>query len=234
METKYITMFVMSALAMGLAPTTANALTADDLVCDRCVDTLDIAAHSIRKHHIYRNSIDSVRVIDESLTADDLAPDSVGESEIADGAVGTSEVLDNSLTNADLVDEAGLDFANISLTNIDVSAPVDLAKVTMAIPADGYVMVRVDGLACPNRGDQLFLGASDTSATLGVKDGSTYVYKGNSALPDCYTFSHSRVYPVTAGLKDFFAVAHNKVCTSGRGMASIYATLTAQYFPTRY
>lgn len=51
---------------------------------------------------IEANSVGSSHVIDNSLTVDDLAPNSVGSDEIAAGVVGTSEVADNSLTAADL------------------------------------------------------------------------------------------------------------------------------------
>ena len=79
-------------------------------------------------------AIGSSEVIDNALTANDLAADSVGASEIAAGAVGSSEVADNSLTSADLADNSvgsgeiadgavgSSEVANNSLTANDLAA----------------------------------------------------------------------------------------------------------------
>ncbi len=83
---------------------------------------------------VFANSIGSAEVIDNSLTASDLAAGSVGTSEVADnsltandlaaGSVGTSEVADNSLTANDLA--AGSvgtsEVADNSLTANDLAA----------------------------------------------------------------------------------------------------------------
>lgn len=61
---------------------------------------------------IAENSVESIHVVNNSLTADDLEAGSVGSSEVANntltaddlatGSVGTAEVIDNSLTTFDL------------------------------------------------------------------------------------------------------------------------------------
>lgn len=127
----------------------------------------------------------------------------------------------------------GVDWATISKVNIDLrTAAVNVGSVTVAVPASGYVVVSFDGMACPSTGDRIVLAASNTSATWAVNDGNVGVYgDGNDT---CHPFSHSRVYAVSAGDNTFYAVAQNYVKTAGTGIGSVYATLTAQYYPNRY
>jgi len=90
--------------------------------------------YSVLAGSVPSGSIGSAQVLDNSLTAADLAVGSVGASEIATGAVGTLEVLDNSLTAADLaVGSVGAsevldnsltaaDLANDSVTASEIAA----------------------------------------------------------------------------------------------------------------
>ena len=84
------------------------------------------------------NAVGSAEVANNSLTASDLAPDSVDSSEIAANAVGTSEVSDNSLTADDLA--AGSvgtsEVANNSLTASDL-APDSVDSSEIATDAVG-------------------------------------------------------------------------------------------------
>ena len=71
-------------------------------------------ALSISNAMLQNSSVSSAKVLNNDLTADDLATDSVGSLEIAAGAVGSSEVLDNSLTANDL--------ATDSVTALEIAA----------------------------------------------------------------------------------------------------------------
>jgi hypothetical protein len=117
--------------------------------------------------------------------------------------------------------------ANISVTRIDVRTnPVDVGKVTLNISAPGKVVVTFSGDGTPDTGDRLVLAASDESKTWGVND-------GNVSIKASGAFSHTRSYTFNSavGPKTFYAVAHNYVDTKGNGQASIYATLTATFYP---
>lgn len=122
----------------------------------------------------------------------------------------------------------GIDFTTINKTSINVrGAPVTLATVTISAPGPGFVHVQFDGQAIPTAGDRLVLAASD-STDWGVND-------GNVGLSSRGSFSHSRVYPVNAaGDVTYYAIAENFVDQAGDGKASIYAQLTATYYPKRY
>jgi hypothetical protein len=125
---------------------------------------------------------------------------------------------------------AGVDWAIIEKTQIDVrSDSVIVGSVEITAPATGYVVVRFDGVAIPSAGDRLLLAASDDN-TWHVNSGNSAVYGDGRRHP----FSHTRVYKVTKGTHVFNAIAHNYVKTGGNGKASIYATLTATYYYTRY
>ncbi|MBT8378950.1 MAG: T9SS type A sorting domain-containing protein [Ignavibacteria bacterium] len=45
------------------------------------------------------------------------------------------------------------------------------------------------------------------------------------------SFSHTRVFNITPGSHDFYAVAENYVDLGGSGMGSIYASLTVEFIP---
>jgi hypothetical protein len=123
----------------------------------------------------------------------------------------------------------GLDWATISQTNIDVTSTVTLATVTISAPTAGYVVVRFDGRAIADTGDRLVLAASD-DADWHTNDGSVS-FNGDD---NNHSFSHTRVYSVSAGSKTFYAVAQNYVDTAGDGKASIYGMLTATFYPNKY
>lgn len=146
---------------------------------------------------------------------------SVGSSIRAINADGT--VVCEPTTNT-----SGVDWATVNVTNTDVrTSTINVATVSVNAPSAGYVVVRFDGHGVPSPGDRLVLAASNVSASWGVND-------GNVSLNQNGSFSHSRVYPVNAGLNTFYAVANNYVNTGGTGLASIYGTLTAEFFPNRY
>jgi len=175
--------------------------------------------------------VSTEHVVDGSLTAADLATNSVAAAEIATNAVGSSEVANNSLTNVDLLDEAGMDWVNISTTNRLVTSPTAVGIVTLNIPAAGYVIVTFAGICHPDAGDLIVLSASNTAGGWGVNDGNISVYGDDDYGK---TFCHIRVYQVAAAAYSFYANAYNYIEYAGDGRASIYATLTAEYFPTRY
>ena len=93
------------------------------------------------------NSVGTSEVIDNSLTAADLAANSVGASEIAAGAVGTSEVADNTLTAADLAaDSVGAsELANNSVASANI---IDSTIVSADIAANTIVAadIATDGV----------------------------------------------------------------------------------------
>ncbi len=118
-----------------------------------------------------------------------------------------------------------LESANINKTNITVRPnEVDVGSVTLQIPSAGKVEVTFAGDGIVSAGDRLVLAASDKSKTWGVND-------GNVSLKTSGPFAHKRVYTVGAGSSTFYAVAHNYVDTAGTGKVSIYATLTATFYP---
>lgn len=131
------------------------------------------------------------------------------------------------LTADELTVTSSVSFTGISLTNHDFtgSSALSLGSVSVTAPADGYVLVQFDGRAFVDNGDRIVLAASNTVGWTS-NDGAT-----NVRNPNAPNFSHSRVYEVTAGTHTFHAVGQRFIDTAGSGIASVYGSLTAQYFP---
>lgn len=122
---------------------------------------------------------------------------------------------------------------NISKTNISLrTVNKVLASQSIVAPVNGTVEVNFDGKVISTPGDRVVLAASNTT-TWGVNDGNVGVEAYNLDV-NANSFSHTRVYPVTAGLRTFYAIGDNYVETAGTGIASVYATLIVKYLPYNY
>ncbi len=117
----------------------------------------------------------------------------------------------------------------INRTNIDLSNSTVVGQVTLNAPVSGKVIVQFDGECIADVGDRIVLAASNTTSW-GVNDGNVGMEAVNSDV-NRKSFSHTRVYNVSAGNKTFYAIAHNYVETDGSGIASIYGSLTAEFIP---
>ena len=114
-------------------------------------------------------------------------------------------------------------------SSIDLSDKTTVGQVTLNPTTSGKVIVHFDGKCVSDPGDRIVLAASNTT-TWEVNDGNVGVEAIDSDLKR-NSFSHTRVYDVSAGSQTFYAVAHNSVETEGNGVASIYGTLTALFIP---
>jgi hypothetical protein len=115
-------------------------------------------------------------------------------------------------------------------TNIDVSSTTVVGEITIEPAEAGKVIVRFDGNCWSTPGDAIILAASD-APSWSVNDGNIAVEALDTDIR-INSFSHTRVYSVTAGAQTFYAVAHNYVETDGDGMASIYGSLTVEFIPS--
>ena len=91
------------------------------------------------------------------------------------------------------------------------------------------MVVHFDGICIADVGDRIVLAASNTPGWL-PNDGNVNIEVVDNDVNRA-SFSHTRVYDVTAGSHDFYAVAQNYVEMDGSGIASIYASLTVEFFP---
>jgi len=159
-------------------------------------------------------------------------PSAAEKLEVNGSVKATSFIGDGSkLTGIKGVTGAGAKAVSVNVTNINVrTSAVDVGAVTITAPSAGYVVVRFDGMCWGTSGDRLVLAASNASKSWGVNDGSVSIlFSSTSGVEG--TFSHTRVYAVAAGPSAYFAVAQNYVSTAGSGTASIYGTLTVEFFP---
>ncbi|MGB4850348.1 MAG: T9SS type A sorting domain-containing protein [Saprospiraceae bacterium] len=103
-----------------------------------------------------------------------------------------------------------------------------LGSINTTLPSDGYVVVHFDGECYASVGDLIVLAASN-SGDWQTNDGNVSIETSKAGFGR--PFSHTRFYPVTAGAQTYSAVAQNFVELDGSGIASIYGTLTVEYFP---
>jgi hypothetical protein len=113
-------------------------------------------------------------------------------------------------------------------TNLRTTSAVTLGAVVINAPGPGRVLVRFDGTCVSDSGDRIIVAASNTH-NWDVNSGNNGFQSGS--ITNRRSFSHSRMYTVAAGVDSFFAVAQNYVETGGSGVASIYGSLTAEFFP---
>ena len=106
---------------------------------------------------------------------------------------------------------------------------VVIAQIEVVAPSAGKVMVRFDGDCISSPGDKIIIAASKTP-NWGTGDNSIFVKAMSNDL-NSNVFCHTRVYDVSAGVHTFYAVAQNYAETPGTGIASLYGSFTAEWFP---
>ena len=132
----------------------------------------------------------------------------------------------------DIGGQAFVKHQGIAEDNLNVRGnPVVVGQVIITAPLPGQVWAQFDGHCYSDVGDRITLAAcSSPDFRGGGNDGIVVVEATNSDLRND-SFSHSRVYLVPAGSHDLYALAENYVETAGNGEASIYASLTVEFFP---
>ncbi|MFC2094464.1 T9SS type A sorting domain-containing protein [Bacteroidota bacterium] len=179
---------------------------------------------------VNRNPFSHTRVYDVLAGSHDFY--AVAENAVEIGGSGIASIY-ASLTveffpdvpNAALVEHQG-----IIETNINVRGnPVTVGQININTTSPGKVVVHFDGVCTSDVGDRIMLAASD-EPDWRPNDGQISVEAVDSDV-NRNSFSHTRVYDVLAGSHDFYAVAENAVEIGGSGIASIYASLTVEFFP---
>ncbi|MFN0214550.1 MAG: T9SS type A sorting domain-containing protein [Saprospiraceae bacterium] len=108
-------------------------------------------------------------------------------------------------------------------------APTAFNSLSIDVPVAGKVLVRFDGKCVSNYGDLIFFAASKTP-TWDFYDGSA----SNEVISNeqnRFSFAHIRSFDVEPGSHTFYAVVENYFETYGNGFASIYGSLTVEFFP---
>jgi hypothetical protein len=119
----------------------------------------------------------------------------------------------------------GFSFENIYVEG----APIPFGKLTIEAPTAGKVLVRFDGKCYTGHGNLLYFAASNTP-TWGNLDGSTSQETIDEDR-NCFSFAHTRTYDVQAGSHTYYAVVENYYEIYGNGFASIFGSLTVQFYP---
>lgn len=103
-----------------------------------------------------------------------------------------------------------------------------IGQLDLTFPEDGMAIVQFDGEAYGSPEDRIILAANiypEWDANAGNVD-------VRSAFNDeGHCFSHTQLFPVTAGQQSFYAVVTNYVDIQGSGRATVYGRLSVEYFP---
>ncbi len=126
--------------------------------------------------------------------------------------------------------DAFADHIGFSQVGIDFSGDdVNLGEISIAAPVAGRVVVRFDGKAVSSPGDRIVLAANDVPVWE-PDNGNTTLEAFDSDL-NRTSFSHTRVFDIDAGEHTFYAAGQNYVEKDGTGIASVYGSLTVEFFP---
>jgi len=124
MKLKYIVLSVTSSIL--LLSNTAFALTADDVVCVRCVGTTDINAGAVTGGRIANNAVNSAKIRDGSINSIDIKDGAITTSKISNASIGAAKIKDGVITNIKLKDNA------VSTTKIKAGSVTE-AKLSAAV-----------------------------------------------------------------------------------------------------
>jgi|GEM_PF-891850 len=124
--------------------------------------------------------------------------------------------------------DAEINWQTVAKTE-DLTTLKVLAQSNHNFPEEGTVIVRFDGSCIASPGDRIILAASNNAAWT-ANDGNVGIEIIDSDLNRA-AFSHTRAYPVSAGVHSFYGVGQNYVETGGTGTASVYGLLSVEFYP---
>jgi len=90
------------ALAALLAPQNILAVTADDVVCDECVGTSDLAPTSVGSAKLKNGAVTTAKLKNGAVGTDKLKNGAVGTDKLKNGAVGTNKLKNGAVTYSKL------------------------------------------------------------------------------------------------------------------------------------
>lgn len=118
----------------------------------------------------------------------------------------------------------------ISKTKVNVRGnKVVLGQLLLNFPYNGKAVVQFSGICISDPGDGITV-AANTVPDWGVNDGNVSFEAIDSDV-NRNSFSHTRIFDVSAGFNSFYAVAENYTPQNGSGIASFYGHLVVKYFP---
>ena len=238
-----------------LAMSNVYALTADDVVCDKCVDRSDInfgavnsqkiKNYSIQNIDIKNNAITSSKVLNESLTGADIKNESLTGADIDNGSIqgidiGTKTVGVANISNAAL---GGVRYTSGPIWTLMDSSNTNYQSLSARAPGDGYFIVRATGTITYSHssGTSAFL-CLDLDTTSGAapgcipNSGSKSAFRSflptNQANTSGYGESYAieEVFPVNAKTSYFFYL--NGRATGVNTAYLFHPSLVIQYVPS--
>jgi hypothetical protein len=198
-----------TSVFLSLFTVNAWGVTADDVVCPRCVDTSDLAARAVTAGKLAADAVRTGKIENRAVTRAKLAPDSVGTGKIVDGAV-TQAKLSAGL--AAMIDDLKAQVATLEakLAAVSVNADGDLV-----ISGANLFIQSGNGAtdAAVNGKGNLIIGYNEDPLGLLVRTGSHNVIVGPA-------HSYTSFGGFVAGLGNTISGEHASV-TGGDGNAAL-------------
>jgi len=99
----FTTVFV-SLTAISVAPVYAQGVTADDVVCQRCIQTTDLDFGAVGTARIADGAINNRTVADKAIDGRTLANGVVGAKHIKNRSINTNKIVDDAVTPEKIAD----------------------------------------------------------------------------------------------------------------------------------
>lgn len=121
------------------------------------------------------------------------------------------------------------DFLHDSV-NVRTQKAFQMKAAEVDIPANGYVVVYIEGNANITKGDAIVFAASYYEGWLSNGHGNSSATCHNDVQTD-HHFKHRMVYKVEPGKRTFYALAHNWTDKAGTGHISVNGRLVIEFIP---
>ena len=155
-QIKLFTVGVGLAVATLFPLNSALAVTADDVICNKCVDTTDIASQAVTTVKLKDAAVTQIKIADGAVSTKKIQDGAIVKSKIADNAVSKHKIRDGAITKPKISDGAvsksklALNARSFTVTSsaATILTPTDSAcinhasgNITVTVPGPGTVLV---------------------------------------------------------------------------------------------
>lgn len=105
-QIKLFTVGVGLAVATLFPLNSALAVTADDVICNKCVDTTDIASQAVTTVKLKDAAVTQIKIADGAVSTKKIQDGAIIKSKIADNAVSKHKIRDGAITKPKISDGA--------------------------------------------------------------------------------------------------------------------------------
>ena len=207
--------FAILGSALSFGSNQAAAVTADNVICNKCVGTGDIGLGAVTTGRLKYNAVTSGKIQDNTIQDKDISTNAAIDVLKISGA-------------------AGVDYANFSSCSSIPTTMKNCGSVTLTAPKAGYAVVTLTGYAIifgANTVLEYGIGTTSNSFTNYTRTG---LLDGSDSIRRASPLSITAVIPVAAGSTRFYANAMKEGVFSSNSINIGNVSMSAVYVPNRY